>query len=127
MPTDDERIRRRAYEIWEREGRPEGREAEHWRKAAEELASESSPADTQEVPAARVRGPAKLDESTSDTGAIPAAPAPAAPGPEPQNDPLGLAHPTAKAPRKRAPRKARPRNEPPSPTGNGTSAPDRSR
>jgi hypothetical protein len=33
----EERIRRRAYEIWEREGRPEGRESEHWYRAAGEL------------------------------------------------------------------------------------------
>jgi hypothetical protein len=32
----DERIRQRAYEIWEREGRPEGSHDEHWRRAAEE-------------------------------------------------------------------------------------------
>jgi len=42
MPPDAtaDRIRRRAYEIWEREGRPHGREAEHWRLASEEIASE---------------------------------------------------------------------------------------
>ena len=33
----EERIRRRAYEIWEREGRPEGRASEHWYEAAQEL------------------------------------------------------------------------------------------
>lgn len=42
MPPDvnADRIRRRAYAIWEREGRPHGREAEHWRLACEEIASE---------------------------------------------------------------------------------------
>ena len=30
-------IRIRAYEIWEEEGRPEGREREHWIRAAAEL------------------------------------------------------------------------------------------
>ena len=35
----EERIRRRAYEIWEREGRPEGRASEHWYEAARELES----------------------------------------------------------------------------------------
>jgi hypothetical protein len=30
---DQERIRRRAHEIWEREGRPEGRHKEHWAQA----------------------------------------------------------------------------------------------
>jgi hypothetical protein len=29
----EERIRRLAYELWEREGRPQGRDAEHWRMA----------------------------------------------------------------------------------------------
>jgi hypothetical protein len=31
----EERIRRLAYELWEREGRPQGRDAEHWRMATE--------------------------------------------------------------------------------------------
>jgi Protein of unknown function (DUF2934) len=33
-----ERIRRRAYEIWECEGRPAGREQEHWEQAEREVA-----------------------------------------------------------------------------------------
>ena len=33
----EERIRRRAYDIWERDGRPEGRASEHWYRAAGEL------------------------------------------------------------------------------------------
>jgi hypothetical protein len=34
VPADLEaRIRARAHRIWEEEGRPEGREAEHWEKA----------------------------------------------------------------------------------------------
>jgi hypothetical protein len=33
-----ERIRQRAYEIWEREGRPEGREQAHWEQAEREVA-----------------------------------------------------------------------------------------
>lgn len=91
MP-DNEQIRRRAYEIWEREGRPEGREAEHWRRAAEELAA-SEAVKTQDVPAARVRDPAKLEESRGT--------APAAPSPEQKGDPLGVAQPVSKAARKR--------------------------
>ena len=31
-------IRERAYEIWEEEGRPAGREAQHWQQAAAEIA-----------------------------------------------------------------------------------------
>lgn len=38
----EERIRRRAYEIWERNGRPEGREADHWKLASEEIAIEDN-------------------------------------------------------------------------------------
>lgn len=35
-------IRERAYAIWEAEGRPEGREWEHWRRAAQEVAGNAS-------------------------------------------------------------------------------------
>src|SRR5262249_4925557 len=38
--TREDRIARRAYEIWEEEGRPHGRDQEHWRRAAEEIADE---------------------------------------------------------------------------------------
>ena len=37
----ERRIRERAYEIWEREGRPEGREAEHWERAEAEIAAQA--------------------------------------------------------------------------------------
>jgi hypothetical protein len=33
----DERIRQRAYEIWQAEGQPEGKDAEHWQQAREEI------------------------------------------------------------------------------------------
>lgn len=36
QPTHEE-ISRRAHEIWEREGRPEGRQVEHWLTAEAEL------------------------------------------------------------------------------------------
>lgn len=36
-PVEDDEIRRRAYEIWLREGRPEGRSEEHWQRAKVEL------------------------------------------------------------------------------------------
>jgi hypothetical protein len=47
QPTDKE-IKNRAYEIWERNGRPEGREDEFWRQAEQELRNEdkSSPVRT---------------------------------------------------------------------------------
>ncbi len=37
--NEDDRIRERAYHIWEDEGRPEGQQAEHWARAREELES----------------------------------------------------------------------------------------
>ena len=37
MNDHDEQIRRRAYELWESEGRPHGRDAEHWQRAREEI------------------------------------------------------------------------------------------
>ena len=40
----DARIRRRAHEIWEQEGRPEGLAAQHWDRAAQELEGEVSQA-----------------------------------------------------------------------------------
>jgi hypothetical protein len=38
-------LRIRAYEIWESEGRPDGREGEHWNQAVRELASLASTPD----------------------------------------------------------------------------------
>ena len=37
MTQIDALIRERAYAIWEREGRPEGRERQHWEQAAREV------------------------------------------------------------------------------------------
>jgi hypothetical protein len=36
----EDRIRSRAYELWEAEGRPEGREVDHWLRAAQEISGE---------------------------------------------------------------------------------------
>jgi hypothetical protein len=49
----EERIRTRAYELWESEGRPEGREVDHWLKAAQELADEQERASVAAAPRAR--------------------------------------------------------------------------
>lgn len=38
MITNESAVRVRAYEIWESEGRPSGRETEHWLKALQDLA-----------------------------------------------------------------------------------------
>lgn len=39
MEAIEDRIRKRAYEIWEQEGQPHGREVDHWLRAAEEIAA----------------------------------------------------------------------------------------
>ena len=39
--TQEISIRERAYAIWEQEGRPEGRQWDHWLRAASELAARS--------------------------------------------------------------------------------------
>jgi hypothetical protein len=42
-PQDrEERIRQRAHEIWEQEGRPEGQAQTHWERAAQELDREDA-------------------------------------------------------------------------------------
>jgi hypothetical protein len=38
----EERIRKRAHQIWEREGRPENRSDDHWALASEEIAIEDN-------------------------------------------------------------------------------------
>lgn len=44
MNKDEERIRKRAHEIWEEEGRPEGREYSRWLRAREEVSREDAEA-----------------------------------------------------------------------------------
>ena len=48
----DDAIRDRAYLIWEREGRPHGRDFEHWVRAQVELIAETSTNNTGEKAAA---------------------------------------------------------------------------
>ena len=35
----DERVKKRAYELWEMDGRPEGKDKEHWSRAESEPSS----------------------------------------------------------------------------------------
>ncbi|MEK0082380.1 DUF2934 domain-containing protein [Benzoatithermus flavus] len=37
-PVDADRIRQRAYELWEQDGRPEGHDLDYWLKAERDLA-----------------------------------------------------------------------------------------
>ena len=42
MPDIEALIRERAYLIWEKSGKPFGRDTDHWFQAAEEIAAESA-------------------------------------------------------------------------------------
>lgn len=59
--SDDrqKRIEQRAYEIWDREGRLSGLDAENWRRAEEEIAREEAGAGTPEAKPAKVEAEAK--------------------------------------------------------------------
>ena len=53
------RVAQRAYALWEREGRPEGREHHHWAEAERQIAAEGAraqPTHGQPAPAARGGG-----------------------------------------------------------------------
>ena len=58
-----DRIRQRAHEIWESEGRPEGRDADHWSRAEEELRNQTGndqpDGDSAEPQLAQTAAPAK--------------------------------------------------------------------
>lgn len=49
MPDLAHRIRSAAYHLWERDSRPDGREAEHWRGAEQMIWSEMGTADASPV------------------------------------------------------------------------------
>ncbi|MGE3874386.1 MAG: DUF2934 domain-containing protein [Parvibaculaceae bacterium] len=57
-PMTEDRIRERAYLLWLEEGQPEGKDAEHWKRARELLALESDPEEGKEKP----------DEGYNDSG-----------------------------------------------------------
>ncbi len=68
MPDDrDDRIRRRAHEIWERDGRPHGKHAEHWERAAREVDAEAA-VTKQAGSATRARGKAGTSRSSPQPG-----------------------------------------------------------
>ena len=88
---DEHRIRQRAYEIWVEEGRPEGREAEHWARACQEVEAERGRAAAPGVanddarPTAKLKAPRKpvapragMTKAEQTLGAAPAAPRPRA-------------------------------------------------
>jgi hypothetical protein len=44
--VEDLKVRERAYELWEKDGRPEGSEELYWRLAQDQLGAEDTPQTT---------------------------------------------------------------------------------
>ena len=56
MDDYEDHIRRRAYQLWEEAGRPEGRSDDFWHAARAEIADEEAPEAARAIP----RGDARL-------------------------------------------------------------------
>jgi hypothetical protein len=79
MTDHEQKIRERAYELWERDGRPDGFADEHWYAAAREILPEPRAAGADGSPI-EVSAQAKPARKRA-VKAIPAAPAVPAPAP----------------------------------------------
>lgn len=66
----EDRIRRRAYELWEAEGQPHGHDVEHWQKAESELLKKRKPAgnDTEKTSAPKRKASPKTDPTPHKSG-----------------------------------------------------------
>jgi hypothetical protein len=53
--VSEDAVRARAYALWESEGRPLGRDAEHWRRSEEEFMRLTAPAPRAPAKAAKPR------------------------------------------------------------------------
>ena len=62
--STEERVKARAHEIWEREGRPHGRHLAHWQQAEAEIAGEDAPKEA--APKQRAAAPANRSRATED-------------------------------------------------------------
>jgi hypothetical protein len=60
-----EAISRRAYEIWEREGRPEGADLRHWLQAEQELGVHRSDSDARKQSSGAARTESSAPRSTT--------------------------------------------------------------
>lgn len=80
VPSPDE-VSRRAYELWEKDGRPEGRELEHWLRAENELRSRQTAEDASQAGAEYINERSIAADSRSPgNGASASRRGPAAPG-----------------------------------------------
>ena len=62
MTISEQQIRERAFQIWNEEGRPDGKDVEHWEKARLRLVAGSRPSQAVEPPA-QVSAPTKATEA----------------------------------------------------------------
>jgi hypothetical protein len=53
--ADEKAIRERAYHIWEAEGRPHGRDREHWERASREIGAEAGKRSRKPATAAKAK------------------------------------------------------------------------
>jgi hypothetical protein len=67
--NDDHDLRRRAYDLWEREGRPEGRADEHWRTAEHGDQPAAEPASSPQTPPAGPHAKPELTNASATPGA----------------------------------------------------------
>jgi len=88
-PEQEDRIKQRAYEIWEREGRPHGRGDVHWSMAVQEIRAEDGWVDD----VADLAGP--TDDLSRQLGSAEASLAPEGIEPAPQ-EPAPAKKPRAK-------------------------------
>lgn len=65
--TVDHEVAERAYLIWEREGRSEGRQLEHWYQAERELTREREPIDAGDAPSRAENTPAPQTQASAGT------------------------------------------------------------
>jgi hypothetical protein len=69
-PITEDRIRERAYRLWIEEGRPHGKEAEHWERARELLALESDPEEGKQEPHQGYNNPGPWGEPVEEASVL---------------------------------------------------------
>ena len=69
MSTHEDQIRQRAYQIWEREGRPHGDDLKHWMQAFQEIAENAQPSTLKPARATKMTT-SSPDAKTATTGKI---------------------------------------------------------
>ncbi|MFJ3366589.1 DUF2934 domain-containing protein [Pseudomonas sp. NPDC086251] len=64
--TEESKIREKAYDLWEKDGRPEGAEEFYWRLAQDQLEGEVKSSDTPE-PGSPVQSFSQADDGAPDS------------------------------------------------------------